>query len=98
MPGSWAAFMDVAVRNSPFTQDQILRLCRNDRLDLSGKTAKVAKDKKDPVLKEQDIVRWFMQATVEKGPEECKKVLDQLEQTLSQGRSQTWDRDIDHDH
>lgn len=98
LPGSWAAFMDVAVRNSPFTQDQILRLCRNDRLDLSGKTAKVAKDKKDPVLKEQDIVRWFMQATVEKGPEECKKVLDQLEQTLSQGRSQTWDRDIDHDH
>ncbi len=39
-----------------------------------------------------------MQAAVEKGPNECKKVLDQLEQTLSQGRSQTWDRDIDHDH
>ncbi|WP_289422559.1 toprim domain-containing protein, partial [Faecalibaculum rodentium] len=98
LPGSRTAFLGVAVRNSPFTQDQILCLCRNETLDLSGKTVKAAKDKKDPVLKEQDIVRWFMQAAVEKGPNECKKVLDQLEQTLSQGRSQTWDRDIDHDH
>ncbi|WP_276813058.1 toprim domain-containing protein [Faecalibaculum rodentium] len=98
LSGSRAAFLDVAVRNSPFTQDQILRLCRNETLDLSGKTEKAANHKKDLVLKEQDIVRWYMQQAVEKGPETCRKILGQLEQTLSQERSHTWDRDMDHDH
>ena len=51
---------------------------------------KAAKDKKDPVLKEQDIVRWFMQAAVEKGPNECKKV----KMTLPKQKGQSRFRDL----